>query len=116
MSTQSRAIRLRVLLTGIQRYEKTVSTRGRGMGVFIDAPILAYLIETPNGRILYDVGCDYAKIADPAARSRYFDPMRPVIGIDTAPALATEDSLPSMRIAKRHSPAGAVAGTATSKR
>ena len=79
MPTQSRAIRIRVLLTGTQRYEKTVSTRGRGRGVFIDAPILAYLIETPNGRILYDVGCDYAKIADPAARSRYFDPMRPVI-------------------------------------
>lgn len=41
------------LLTGTQRYEKVVSTRNRGHGEFIDAPILAYLIETPNGRILY---------------------------------------------------------------
>ncbi len=55
----TRAMRLWPLLTGTQRYEKVVSTRGRGHGHFIDAPILAYLIETPNGRILYDVGCDY---------------------------------------------------------
>jgi N-acyl homoserine lactone hydrolase len=40
------------LLTGTHRYEKSLSTRGRGQGVIIEAPILAYLIETPNGRIL----------------------------------------------------------------
>ncbi len=40
----------------------------------IMAPILAYLIETKNGRILYDVGCDYNKIADPALRARYYNP------------------------------------------
>lgn len=40
----------------------------------ITAPILAYLIETKNGRILYDVGCDYNKIADPALRERYYNP------------------------------------------
>ena len=79
MATRSRALKVRPLLTGTQRYEKTVSTRGRGAGTFIDAPILAYLIETPNGRVLYDAGCDYGKIADLAARARYFDPMRPVI-------------------------------------
>jgi len=73
----SRAIRLWPLLTGTQRYEKVVSTRNRGHGEFIDAPILAYLIETRNGRILYDVGCDYRKIANPALRSKYFDPKRP---------------------------------------
>jgi N-acyl homoserine lactone hydrolase len=72
------ALRLWPLLTGIHRYEKLVSTRNRGHGQFIDAPILAYLIETPNGRILYDVGCDYRKIATPELRSRYFDPMRPM--------------------------------------
>ncbi len=64
------------LLTGTHRYEKTISTRNRGHGRFIDAPILAYLIETPNGRILYDVGCDYRKLADPALRAKYFEPMR----------------------------------------
>ena len=40
----------------------------------IVAPILAYLIETKNWRILYDVGCDYNKIADPALRARYYNP------------------------------------------
>lgn len=65
------------LLTGTQRYEQAVSTFGRGHGRFIEAPILAYLIETPNGRVLYDAGCDYGKIADPALRGTYFDPMRP---------------------------------------
>jgi N-acyl homoserine lactone hydrolase len=74
----SRALRLWPLLTGVHRYEKIVSTRNRGQGQFIDAPILAYLIETANGRILYDVGCDYRKIATPELRSRFFDPMRPM--------------------------------------
>jgi N-acyl homoserine lactone hydrolase len=73
----SRAIRMWPLLTATQRYEKVVSTRNRGHGEFIDAPILAYLIETRNGRILYDVGCDYRKIATPALRKKFFDPKRP---------------------------------------
>jgi N-acyl homoserine lactone hydrolase len=47
------------LLTATQRYDKSISTHGRGAGQMIDAPILAYLIETANGRILYDVGCDF---------------------------------------------------------
>lgn len=61
------------LLTGAHRYEKTLSTRGRGHGVYIHAPILAYLIETANGRILYDVGCDYHKISDPVLRHKYYE-------------------------------------------
>ena len=61
------------LLTGIHRYEKTLSTRGRGKGVIIEAPILAYLIETRNGRILYDVGCDYNKINTPELRKRFYE-------------------------------------------
>jgi len=73
----TRAIRLWPLLTGTHRYEKVVSTRNRGHGHYIEAPILAYLIETPNGRVLYDVGCDYRKVATPELRARYFDPMRP---------------------------------------
>jgi N-acyl homoserine lactone hydrolase len=71
------ALRIWPLLTGTQHYEKSVSTRGRGDGEFIKAPILAYLIETPNGRILYDAGCDYGKIANPELRKQYLDPMRP---------------------------------------
>ena len=70
----TQVLRLWPLLTATHRYQKTLSTRGRGAGQIIEAPILAYLIETRNGRILYDVGCDYAKIADPALRARYFDP------------------------------------------
>lgn len=61
------------LLTGTHKYEKTLSTRNHGHGVFIEAPILAYLIETANGRILYDVGCDYEKINDPLKRHQYYE-------------------------------------------
>ena len=61
------------LLTGTHRYEKTLSTRGRGKGIFIQAPILAYLVETANGRILYDVGCDYNKINDPELKKQYYE-------------------------------------------
>jgi N-acyl homoserine lactone hydrolase len=74
----SRAVRMWPLLTGTQRYEKVVSIRNRGHGEFIDAPILAYLIETPNGRVLYDVGCDYRKIASPVLCAKFFEPMRPM--------------------------------------
>lgn len=61
------------ILTGTHKYEKTLSTRNRGHGQIIEAPILAYLIETTNGRILYDVGCDYSKISDPEKRKRYYE-------------------------------------------
>src|SRR5688572_32368885 len=79
------------LLTGTIRYEKTISTRNRGHGQVIEAPILAYLIETSNGRILYDVGCDYSKIADPARRARYYDPQVFEWGV---PAMREEQRLP----------------------
>ena len=62
------------ILTATHRYDKSFSTRDRGVGQIIEAPILAYLIETKNGRILYDVGCDYRKIADPALRQKYYNP------------------------------------------
>ena len=61
------------LLTATHRYDKTISTYQRGQGQMIDAPILAYLIETANGRILYDVGCDHTKINDPIERKRYYE-------------------------------------------
>lgn len=88
----SRALRLWPLLTGTHRYEKIVSTRNRGHGQFIAAPILAYLIETPNGRILYDVGCDYRKIATPELRARFFDPMRPQFD---PPQMSEQQRIPS---------------------
>ncbi|HET8695665.1 MAG: N-acyl homoserine lactonase family protein [Burkholderiales bacterium] len=62
------------LLTAMHRYDKSISTYRRHHGQMIEAPILAYLIETKQGRILYDVGCDYAKIHDPALRSVYYPP------------------------------------------
>ena len=86
-----RAIKLWPLLTGTHRYEKTVSTRNRGHGEYIEAPILAYLIEAPNGRILYDVGCDYRKVADPALRAKFFDPMRPLFD---HPTMQDEQRIP----------------------
>ena len=87
----SRALKVWPLLTGTLRYEKTISTRNRGHGQSIDAPILAYLIETPNGRILYDAGCDYRKLADPALRAQHFDPMRPQI---EAPNMQEQQRIP----------------------
>lgn len=61
------------ILTGTHRYDKSLSTRGRDAGQIIEAPILAYLIETTHGRILYDVGCDYAKISDVRRRQTYYE-------------------------------------------
>ena len=70
----TQATRLWPLLTAMHRYDKSISTYQRGQGQIIDAPILAYLIETKNGRILYDVGCDHQKIHDPVLRAKYYDP------------------------------------------
>ena len=61
------------ILTGTHHYEKTLSTRGVGKGTFIDAPILAYLIETKHGRILFDVGCDYKKISQPEQKTHFYE-------------------------------------------
>jgi N-acyl homoserine lactone hydrolase len=80
------------LLCGTHRYEKTLSTRGAGAGVIIEAPILAYLIETANGRILYDVGCDYRKLSDPALRARWYENPAFPFG---PPEVAEADRLPA---------------------
>ncbi len=61
------------LLTATHRYDKSISTYNRGFGQMIDAPILAYLIETKNGRILFDVGCDYHKIKSQTQRAKYYN-------------------------------------------
>lgn len=88
----SQVRRLWPLLTATHRYEKTLSTRNRGAGTTIEAPVLAYLIETANGRILYDVGCDYAKINDPAKRAHWFDPATFAFG---APRMTGDQRLPA---------------------
>ncbi len=80
------------LLTATHRYDKSISTHGRGAGELIDAPILAYLIETGNGRILYDVGCDYSKINEPALCAHYYDPQTFHFG---APQMTPEQRIPS---------------------
>lgn len=87
----TRATRLWPLLTATHRYDKSISTYRRGRGQLIEAPILAYLIETPNGRILYDVGCDYAKIADPVLRRRHYDPAAFTFG---APSMSDAQRVP----------------------
>jgi N-acyl homoserine lactone hydrolase len=69
----SRVKALWPLLTALHRYDKSFSTRGRGEGTLIEAPILAYLIETPSGRLLVDVGCDYRKLAEPACGRRWYE-------------------------------------------
>jgi N-acyl homoserine lactone hydrolase len=85
------APRIWPLLTATHRYDKSLSTRGRGRGQIIEAPILAYLIETPNGRILYDVGCDYRKIESSDLGARYYDPSVFVWGV---PDMREEQRLP----------------------
>lgn len=87
----SQVLRLRPLLTATHKYDKSLSTRNRGAGQIIEAPILAYLIETTHGRILYDVGCDYGKIADPSLCQRYYDPEVFPFG---PPEMREEDRLP----------------------
>jgi N-acyl homoserine lactone hydrolase len=62
------------ILTGHHRYDASLSLRGRAPGTVIEAPILAYLIETAQGRVLYDVGCDYGKLADAALREVHYGP------------------------------------------
>jgi N-acyl homoserine lactone hydrolase len=64
--------RLIPILTGRHRYDASLSLHGRPPGTTIEAPILAYLIETVHGRVLYDVGCDYRKIADPRLNALHF--------------------------------------------
>jgi N-acyl homoserine lactone hydrolase len=80
------------LLCGTHRYEKSLSTRGRGAGVMLEAPILAYLIETKNGRILYDVGCDYNKVNDPPLRRQWYENPAFAFG---PPQVTAEQRLPS---------------------
>src|SRR5450830_2039160 len=79
------------LLTATHRYDKSISTYQRGRGQQIGAPILAYLIETANGRILYDVGCDHAKIHQPSLRARYYNPSVSGFG---APEMSEEQRIP----------------------
>lgn len=88
---KNHALRLWPLLTATHRYDKSISTFNRGQGELIEAPILAYLIETPQGRILYDVGCDHAKIHTPALRDRYYNPASFAMG---APDMREEQRLP----------------------
>ena len=74
MTRPSGPRRLLPLLTGMHRYDHSLSLRGRAPGTILQAPILAYLIETPQGRILYDVGCDYRKIAEQDRRAAHYGP------------------------------------------
>lgn len=64
------------LLTAVQHYDKSISTYRVGRGQLIEAPILAYLLETAHGRILYDVGCDHQKINQTPLRDHYFNPQQ----------------------------------------
>ncbi|MFT5643505.1 MAG: N-acyl homoserine lactone hydrolase [Janthinobacterium sp.] len=79
------------LLTATHRYDKSISTYQRGHGQQIEAPILAYLIETSNGRILYDVGCDHAKIQVPSERERYYNASEFAFG---APKMSEDQCIP----------------------
>ena len=83
--------RFKPILTAMHFYDKSISTFNRGRGQIIQAPILAYLIETKNGRILYDVGCDYKKIANPKQQVNYYNP---TLGFN-APEMEESQRLPN---------------------
>jgi N-acyl homoserine lactone hydrolase len=85
--------RLVPILTGRHRYDTSLSLRGRAPGTVIEAPILAYLIETAHGRVLYDVGCDFHKLADPELRARHYGPGGFPFG---PPEMTEEDRLPRL--------------------
>jgi N-acyl homoserine lactone hydrolase len=91
--TVTDARRLIPFCTGLHRYDKSLSVRGCAEGELILAPILAYLIETVHGRVLYDVGCDYRKIADPALRARHYQAASFPFG---APEMDEEERLPAL--------------------
>lgn len=80
------------ILTATHHYDKSLSTHNIGVGKIIEAPILAYLIETNNGRILYDVGCDYSKINDSTQRAKYYNPKAFLFG---APEMEESQRLPN---------------------
>lgn len=86
-------LRLIPILTGRHRYDASLSLRGRATGTVIEAPILAYLVETTQGRVLYDVGCDYAKLADPELRATHYGPGGFPFG---PPDMSAEDRLPEL--------------------
>ena len=88
----TQVLKLWPLLTATHHYDKSLSTRNLDAGKIIQAPILAYLIETKHGRILYDVGCDYAKINDTLKLARYYNPEYFPFG---APEMTEEQRLPS---------------------
>jgi len=85
--------RLIPILTGRHRYDASLSLRGRAPGTVIEAPILAYLVETAHGRVLYDVGCDYRKIAEPALRAACYDAAGFPFG---PPEMRAEERLPAL--------------------
>jgi N-acyl homoserine lactone hydrolase len=85
--------RLIPILTGRHRYDSSLSLRGRAPGTVIEAPILAYLLETAHGRVLYDVGCDYRKLADPRLREAHYGPGGFPFG---PPEMTEEDRLPRL--------------------
>src|SRR5881394_1604812 len=89
----SDVLRLTPILTGRHRYDASLSLRGQPPGTMLEAPILAYLVETRHGRVLYDVGCDYQKIADPEQRARHYGPAGFPFG---PPEMQEGDRLPAL--------------------
>ena len=91
----TQVLSVRPLLTGTHCYDKSLSTHGRGAGERIEVPILAYLIETCLGRVLFDAGCDHGKIHDPQKRSQHYG----AFGLDSfgvaVPQMSEEQRLTS---------------------
>ena len=61
-----------ILLLGYEVIPKTVSTRDRGGKFIMAEPILAYLIETDDGYVIFDTGVNSTNLTDPALRQSLF--------------------------------------------
>lgn len=54
---------LKVLFSGLLHYDQSVFTYDRGCGVGVEVPTLAFLVEHPRGRVLFDTGLDPALVS-----------------------------------------------------
>ncbi len=60
------------ILNGIEVLDKSVSTYNVDRGTTVHEPIMAYLLDTNQGWVLIDTGCDLEVLRDPEMAARAF--------------------------------------------
>lgn len=61
------SMKLYVMCSGLLHYDQSVFTYDHGCGVCVEVPSLMFLIEHPQGRVLFDTGLDPILADDPHA-------------------------------------------------